>query len=302
MTFVEHVDDSSGWSGTSRHIDNSSDDATKETAAVEETRPLARERRSTLLNRIVETEILPRLARARGGAATRSVATNTGPMTTDHDTVCLVGLLMGDDDGSAWRFVEGLEARGATVSSLYLGIISEAARQLGELWEDDRCDFSQVTIGLGRLQQLIRALSPGFQLEAVGMSGHADTVLLLPAPREQHTLGLLVLSEFFRREGWHVVGGPVSKGYDSVEFVRDGMVDVVGFSIGSSKHLEDLTSCIRAVRKASRNRYLGVMVGGPLFLQRPELVTRVGADTTAPDAPSALRQAKGLLTIRAAAD
>ena len=44
------------------------------------------------------------------------------------------------------------------------------------------------------------------------------------------------------------------------------------------------------------------MVGGPLFLQRPELVTRVGADATAADAPAAVRQASGLLAMRAAAD
>ena len=38
--------------------------------------------------------------------------------------------------------------------------------------------------------------------------------------------------------------------------VRDTWVDVAGFSIGSIEHLDGLTACIRAVRKASRNRYL----------------------------------------------
>ena len=31
-----------------------------------------------------------------------------------------------------------------------------SARVLGELWEDDRCDFTDVTVGVGRLQQLLR--------------------------------------------------------------------------------------------------------------------------------------------------
>ena len=211
-------------------------------------------------------------------------------------------LLIGPDDGSAWAFIEQLEARGASTASLYLGIVTQAARRLGELWDDDRCDFGQVTIGLGRLQQVVRRLSPSFQMAAVGRSAHPDTVLLLPAPGEQHTLGLLVLREFFQREGWHVAGGAISTGYDAVALVRSALVDVVGFSIGSIKHLAALAACIRAVRCASRNRHLAVMVGGPLMLDRPDLLVRLGADTTAADAPSAVRQATGLLALRAAAE
>jgi methanogenic corrinoid protein MtbC1 len=152
------------------------------------------------------------------------------------------------------------------------------------------------------LQQIVRALSPGFQESAVSRSAHADTILLLPAPGEQHTLGLVILSEFFQREGWHLLGGPASGEHDAVDIVRGEWVDVAGFSVGSSNHLDELSAYIRGVRRASRNRYLAVMVGGPLFLQRPELVTRVGADCTAEDAPSAVRQARGFLTLRAAAD
>ena len=126
---------------------------------------------------------------------------------------------------------------------------------------------------------------PSFQAAAIGPSPYADTVLLLPAPGEQHTLGLVILSEFFRREGWQVVGGPVSNGAGTADLVRSTWVDVVGFSLGSTRHLDGLAASIRGVRAASRNRYLGVMVGGPLFLQRPDLVRRVGADTTAVRCP-----------------
>jgi methanogenic corrinoid protein MtbC1 len=262
----------------------------------------ARNRRTALLTKIVEAEILPRLALARAAGRPKPAERSPVQVTTEDDTTELVRLLMDREDGGAWTFVQLLAERGATPSALYLGIIAAAARKLGELWEEDRCDFAQVTISLGRLQQVVRALSPSFQRSAVGQSAHADTVLLLPAPGEQHTLGLLILAEFFRREGWEVIGGPVSTGYDAVELVRGALVDVAGFSIGSIECLAGLAGCIRAIRKASRNRHLSVMVGGPLFLQRPELVTRVGADAAAADAPSAVRQASGLLAMRGAAD
>ncbi len=264
----------------------------------------ARSRRVALLSRVVEKEILPRLAVSRASAGADTAAAH---MTTESDTIELVRLLLGDEDDGAGTFIHLLELRGATPSSLYLGIVTDAARRLGQLWEDDRCDFARVTISLGRLQQVVRALSPRFQAAAVTPSTHPDTILLLPAPAEQHTLGLVILSEFFLREGWHVIGGPVSAGpvsggCDAAATVGRTWVDVAGFSLGSASRVEGLTACISSVRKASKNRYLFVMVGGPLFLEHPELVARVGADTTARDATAAVRQARGLLTMRAAAE
>lgn len=312
MTFVDQDANSSGSAGNERSSRNRADKVTHDQPAGDAGEHhvagfLARNRRSVLLNRVVEAEILPRLALARSrapdvNAAGPAAAVTPDLVTSDDDTAHVVHLLMGSEDVGALLFIETLELRGATPASLYLGIITQAARRLGELWEEDRCDFAQVTIGLGRLQQIVRALSPSFQTASVSRSAHADTVLLLPAPGEQHTIGLVILAEFFQREGWQVAGGPVSTGYDAADLVRGAWVDIAGFSIGSIKHVDGLTACINAVRRASRNRYVGIMVGGPLFLRRPDLVTRVGADTTAPDAPSAIRQARGLLAMRAAAD
>lgn len=305
MTFFEQVAISTGWPNTARHARDTVCNTMPGRSAAKDAESagcLANGCVSALLNRIVETEILPRLMLARAGAATGPVITRPSPPTTKDDTTELVRLLMGQEDDSIQTFIELLERRGATPASLYLGVITQTARKLGELWDEDRCDFAQVTIGLGRLQQVVRALSPTFQTEGAPRSAHADTVLLLPAPGEQHTLGLVILAEFFRRAGWHVAGGPVSTGYDAADLVRTNCVDVAGFSVGSISRLDGLTACIRSVRRASRNRYLGVMVGGPLFLQHPELVTRVGADTTAADAPDAVRQARGLLAMRAAAE
>ncbi|MGD0107095.1 MAG: cobalamin B12-binding domain-containing protein, partial [Rhodopila sp.] len=203
--------------------------------------------------------------------------------------------------GSAVAFIETLRLRGVPPASLYLGVVTQAAQRLGELWEQDRCDFAQVTISMGSLQQVVRALSPYFQLESLRRP-QSESALLVPAPGEQHTFGLVMLAEFFRREGWYVAGGPVTSAKDAASIVRDTWIDVAGFSIGSAGRVEGLAQCIRAVRRASQNPDLFVMIGGPLLLTQPDIVTRVGADTTATDAAAAVRQARGLLAMRAAAD
>jgi methanogenic corrinoid protein MtbC1 len=251
-----------------------------------------RRTRLALLNRVVETEILPRLALARGVDSQALRA-----LTTEGDALELVRLLLKHEAANSVAFLNELRDRGATAEGLYLGIVSDAARRLGIMWEEDRCDFTQVSIGLGRLQQVVRALSSVFQITAVPRL-QAQRVLLLPAPGGQHTFGLVLLAEFFCRAGWQVAGGPALGAQEVVELARNSWFDVVGFSIGSERQLESLVNCIQAVRRASRNRDLGVMIGGPLFLERPDLAIRVGADAAAIDAPSAVLTANGLLALR----
>ena len=210
-------------------------------------------------------------------------------------------LLAPDSDGATGTFIAGPSAARRQAPHLYLGLVTQAARALGTLWDEDRCDFTQVTIGLGRLQQVVRALSPDFQLAAVNHP-QPPNVLLVPAPGEQHTFGLLLVSEFFQREGWSVTGGPATAAEEAIAIVRDTWVDVVGCSIAAPSRFEGLATCIRTLRRVSRNRDLGIMVGGPLLLHQPDLLARVGADIGAADALGAVRQASGLIALRTAAD
>ena len=297
--YMEQVASRSDWSGTSRsNLGVETDTLPGEHLSLTG-KNSPRIGRKDLLTRIVEAEILPRLAQAPRSA--RPGNPNPASVTTDDDTEDLVRLLLTEEAAGAIALINIMQERGATPATLYLGIVTRAARCLGELWELDRCDFTQVTIGMGRLQQVLRALSPSFQLDAIRRA-RTESVLLVPAPGEQHTFGLVMLAEFFRREGWHVAGGPLTSAKDAADMVHGTWMDVAGFSIGSTARLEGLAHCIRAVRRASNNRDLFVMVGGPLFLTHPDLVARVGADSSAADAETAVRQARGSLAMLTAAD
>lgn len=254
-------------------------------------------RRTALLNRVVETEVLPRLLLARRAAPPRPAASER----LVQDTAELVRLVLNQDATCAAAFIEQLQARGATAKSLYLDVLTGAARRLGDLWLADRADFMQVTIATGRLQQVLRLLAPGFQAVAAARFD-PETVMLMPTPGEQHTFGLLMLGEFFRRSGWHVVGGPGASPAEPIDTVRRSWIDIAAFSIGSETLLARLVLLIRRVRRASRNPGLRVMVGGPLFLQLPDLARRVGADAAAADAAAAVGMATDMLAMRAAAE
>jgi len=117
-----------------------------------------------------------------------------------------------------------------------------------------------------------------------------------------------MVAEFFLREGWDVWGGPAKMSDnpavsdDVVSLVRSEWFNLVGFSVATDTRLSLLSGSIRAIRRASRNRSIGVMVGGPIFIRRPELVALVGADATAVDAREALLRAESMFALPAQRD
>lgn len=301
VVFVERMSEEQSWYS---HAGDVADHAAVAPPNLPGERPRsagAAGRRMALLNQLVTAEILPRLALAREAAARKSGTADTVCVTTFVDTGELVRLLLAPEASAGMDFIEGLLSRGIAVEALYTGILPDAARWLGLMWEEDRCDFARVTIAVGRLQQATRLLSPRFHAASVNRED-AHSLLLLPAPGEQHTLGLQILAEFFQRAGWRVAGGPKSSDLDAAGLVRRNWFDVIGFSIGSERMFDGLARKIRQVRRASRNRLLGVMVGGPLFQQRPELAALAGADASAADAPTAIRIARDLVAMRMAAE
>lgn len=243
------------------------------------------------LAKTIETEVIPRLVRQHRKAGA-PVALSPGPV----DVQAMVQALVDDSDERVLALVAQVRQRGVDVGTVFLELLTPAARELGELWEQDRVDFATVTVSLGRLQRLLRQLSPDFGKE-VDHPRHGRRVLLTQPDTEQHMFGLSMVAEFFRREGWDVLGGVAGVGIDATAWVRRDWFDAVGFSIGSEAGLPWLRDTIAEVRRLSRNRSLVVLVGGPIFSIHPEWAVDVGADATT-DGRSAPQIAETIVNSR----
>ena len=247
------------------------------------------------LARTIEADVIPRLVQAhRHSAPTAPPSGLPSPIRSAEQVTAFVKVLVGDSEPDVQAAVDVHRRAGMSVESLYLELFAPAARLLGDLWSDDVCDFPTVTVALGRLQRLLRELSPSFGAEVEHPANGRRAMFAQPAD-EQHSLGLSMVAEFFRRDGWDVsgvVGGSLD---DPAARVRKEWADVVGFSIGSERRIEWLRQRVEEVRAASRNRHVLVMVGGPIFGLNPSLVATVGADATARDAKDAPRVAARLL-------
>jgi MerR family transcriptional regulator, light-induced transcriptional regulator len=259
------------------------------------------------LSRIIESQIIPRLMLAHRAAQGASPLPPIDVHAPGPEAIAeFAQIVVSNGVSVAAAYVEAQRANGMSLESVYIDLLSPTARHLGYLWENDLCDFTEVTAGLWRLQQLLHELSPAFQGD--GSSDHASQLstglsrpklarraLLLPAPGDQHTFGLFMVSEFFRRADWDVWGELPASTEQLINTVREERFDMVGFSVGSVLKLEELKFAIRAVRQESRNKNVTVMVGGPIFVAHPEYVDLVGADMTAADGRDAVIFAEELV-------
>ena len=238
------------------------------------------------LARLVEAEILPRLMLAHR-AAPRRPARPPSPDEIERFSVLLLAPGPVDPDAQVDALLDG----GLPLESLLLDLLAPAARHLGALWEEDACDFLAVTEGLGRLQAVTRRLCA--RLENGGLSVDRR-ILLMPCPGETHAYGLSIVASFFREAGWEVtlLGGT---GVDAADLLRGGWFDAVGLSLSSDVHLSALQAALPALRHASRNPALAVLVGGPWFARTGAGAGAVGADACAVDARSGPGLAEALL-------
>ena len=258
-------------------------------------------KRSVALGRSMETEILPRLlAQARSDVGP-VLHHDSAPMPlTASDVDRFVRASLSDDEDACPRFISGLIDDGQSLERLCLDLLAPAARKLGVLWEDDEADFLEVTLGLGRMQRVVRDLGRRTSAETP-MSADAGQAFLCGMPEEQHSFGLAMVAELFVADGWGVTVGP-PLGVDDVEHeVSAHWYDIVGLSAGVHERIPAIAKVIRRIRRASLNANVAVLVGGRPFNENPEMVSQVGADASAPDAAQGPLVARTLVQARRAA-
>jgi methanogenic corrinoid protein MtbC1 len=254
------------------------------------------------LVRTIEGEIVPRLVLTRRVSRAADPAPRQQTKYSDGSDVAeLVRLLLAHDASVASAYVETVRQRGATLEMVCLDLLAPAARQFGLLWEQDECDFMQVTVGLCRLHQLLRELSPEFSSAEFDRRSNRR-ILLASCPGDQHTFGISLVAQFLRRAEWDVWHEFPTSDAEIVEIVRQNWFAVIGLSVGTDARLDQLAATICAIRRESRNHGIGVLVGGPILIDKPELADMVGADATAADGPQAVLRAENICSGKAACD
>jgi methanogenic corrinoid protein MtbC1 len=192
---------------------------------------------------------------------------------------CLQGL------DAARQVVFGWQRQGQSLEDIYMQGITPCARLLGDWWCADRLDFAMTTIASAHLQQLLHDFSSEFLQEAPRQA-NGLSLLLMTEPGAQHSMGLFMLSEFFKRAGWTVTLGVPQDVTEFKRLFQADWYDAVGISVSTDRHLQTLGSVLPQLREGADNLNLQVFVGGPMTHVAPERLKALAAQVVAEDAPA----------------
>lgn len=216
--------------------------------------------------------------------AERSTRTATEPL-----EVLIAGLIRASQSGTKEAFAELLnEMRKARVSVAALAdiYIPIAARRMGEAWHEDEMSWLEVSIGVGRLQSLLREIGTAWAADQAGDAGHGTILMIIP-DREQHTLGPMVAMGQMRRYGVSVCLRIAPSAEELRGLITSRAFDGVMISVATIDKLESVRKTVKFLKTLTTKR-LPVIVGGAVMYKIEDAATCTGADFSSNDIGAAL--------------
>lgn len=163
--------------------------------------------------------------------------------------------------------------------------IPELARKMGDQWCSDELGFASVTIGVSRLQSMLRDLGPDWSGDR-SADPDAPAIMLVVPQDVYHTLGAMVLAGQLRRKGLSVRMMLGARPEEVAERLQHNRFDAVFLSSSRGETLESLRRIVDVVRTAT-DQPPPIVIGGTLLEveEKQDITALTGADyaTTRPD-------------------
>lgn len=200
-----------------------------------------------------------------------------------------LGYLFKKDTRHAVAFIRELLNRGVPVDDVYVEILSESMRRVGEFWHT-----SQITVDMEHyctaLTQMVMAQMYEKSLEC---ERNNRTILCACPGMELHEMGSRIVADIFENNGWDSIflGAAVPVDY-IIESVRDNQPNLVALSVSMPQHLIDCEEAIQAIRKEFPD--IKIAVGGKAFESTTDIWKKWSVDIYSKDARELLARANEL--------
>lgn len=251
------------------------------------------------LNKTIESEIIPRLLMGHklNSANDQAIDQSNEMQVKQTEIVDFCQTLLDGPVEECFSYIDNMQRSGHSLISLYMNLIPASTRRLQELWENDENSFTEVTLALGRAQNLIHQLSPIFVNQGK-FSDFQGSALLINAPGSQHTLGILMLGEFFKQAGWNTAVEIEISSDELKDRIRLQAYDLVAISVSCEAQWDTMETLLGEIKQVSKNKGILTMVGGPVFDYKPELIKACSADVCTLTAEDAIKEVSDLLSQR----
>jgi hypothetical protein len=248
--------------------------------------------------RLVETELPQNAVSSLAREVVRRLAfrmprqDNAADLPTQSDIDLLCAALLSADDTAADQFILAARRDGVDPGAISRGYVAGAARKLGQMWDDDRISFIDVTLACGKLYGIIRGLRHVLAPQ-ITQGRETRPALFALVPGETHTLGIEIATDHFRRDGWDV---DMLMGLDHDALITEADLrhyEAIVLVANSDRMLEPLTRLGLALRITQPLAH--IIVAGSILDHHPDILHLVGAEAVMADLDSAIATLRDVL-------
>lgn len=172
--------------------------------------------------------------------------------------------------------------------------IPAVAHRMGEMWCADTLGFAEVTIGVARLQAMLRDLGPEWIADNTARA-NAPLVLIVTHRGAQHTLGAVILGGQLRRRGCSVRMALDSTREALAQMVPRIRFDAIFISASQSESLEKTRKMVDFFRSLDA-KLPPIVLGGGLVDQQGDIASLVGVDIVTSNIDEAIEKCSLTIT------
>lgn len=216
------------------------------------------------------------------------VAARSIDFPTDAEIDELARALMQPDQDAGKAFIKRVRAQGASVETVYLAYLAEAAKRMGVWWEEDEVSFVDVTFGTGQIYAIMRGLKPRFRAHLSNLT--QPQAFFAAVPGEDHLLGVSMATDLFRKHGWDIEFKRDLDHDAIVQHASTSGVPLIGLSASGDYALAPLARLVIALRISAPDA--SIMVSGAILASSYESVQEMGVDLILGSMDDALTKAR----------
>lgn len=200
-----------------------------------------------------------------------------------------MGYLFQKDTRKAVAFIRKLAEQGIELDNIYVEILSESMKRVGELWHTAAITVDTehycTSVTQMAMAQLYDKLFDGERKER--------TVLSACPGMELHEMGARIVADLFENHGWDSIflGAAVPVEY-ILDSVRENRPDLVTLSVSMPQHLMACENAVREIKKEFPG--IRIAVGGKAFESTEGIWEKWPVDIFSRDARELLAKANEL--------
>ncbi len=182
---------------------------------------------------------------------------------------------------------------GLTIKNLFQHVIYPVQQEVGRLWQQSKITVVQEHYCTAATHLLIAKLRRGF----IGTLRQVSA-LAVCVQGEEHCLGLKMLSELLKSDGWKVTYMEAKPASDILNFLESKTTDLVALSVGTVMNLSKVRQLITAIKALPPKNMPRIIIGGRGITSDPNVWQRMGADAYSASMIDGLEEANRLVGIK----